>query len=212
MRFARKYNSEPFEVTCLRCREDPLPQTPYGRLRRTPIHSMPSEGFVLRSVCHAASCGQRRELCSHGIQLVLRFRCRRHLFRTGSPDPRQHPFGSGHSSRIRPVIRDGRRRCRPYCPGFLPPFSRRHLLLGSSIARQGTGPSSRSAYRTQPRVRTLTGLPRSTRTSYDRGGCLLYPGDGGAPPGRPQIPDRRLPLLNGQSLYPARPTHQRGCI
>src|SRR5664280_1244750 len=30
--------------------------------------------------------------------------------------------------------------------------------------------------------RTLTGLPRSTHTRCGRGGCLLYPGDGGAHP------------------------------
>ena len=50
----------------------------------------------------------------------------------------------------------------------------------SSDSRQGIGPSSRSAYRAK--ARTLTGLPRSTRTSCDRGGCLLYPGDGDAHP------------------------------
>src|SRR5680860_807843 len=91
-------------------------------------------------------------------------------------------------SRIRPVIRDGRRRGRPRCPGFLPPFGRRHWLLGSSASRQGVGPSSRLAYRTQPRARTLTGLPRSTRTSHDRGGCLLYPGGGGAHPADKKSP------------------------
>jgi hypothetical protein len=32
--------------------------------------------------------------------------------------------------------------------------------------------------------RTSTGLPRSARTSRDRGGYPLYPGDGGAHPGR----------------------------
>jgi hypothetical protein len=49
----------------------------------------------------------------------------------------------------------------------------------SSDTRQGIQPSSRSAYRQR---RTLTGLPRSTRTSCDRGGCLLYPEDGDAHP------------------------------
>jgi hypothetical protein len=34
------------------------------------------------------------------------------------------------------------------------------------------------------RARTPTGLPRSARMSYDRGGCPLYPEDGGAPPGQ----------------------------
>jgi hypothetical protein len=42
----------------------------------------------------------------------------------------------------------------------------------------------RSAYRTRDRARTSTGLPRSARVSYDRGGCPLYPEDGGAPPGQ----------------------------
>src|SRR5664280_2665124 len=58
----------------------------------------------------------------------------------------------------------------------------RHSLLGSSHTRQGTGPSSRSTYRTRTHARTLTGLPRSTRTSSDRGGCLLYPEGCGAHP------------------------------
>jgi hypothetical protein len=52
----------------------------------------------------------------------------------------------------------------------------------SSDARRGVGLSSRSAYR--PEGRTSTGLPLSARSSCGRGGCLLYPEDGGAPPGR----------------------------
>ena len=43
----------------------------------------------------------------------------------------------------------------------------------SSDSRQGIGPSSRSAYRARPAARTPTGLPRSARTSCDRGGCPL---------------------------------------
>ena len=38
------------------------------------------------------------------------------------------------------------------------------------------------------KARTPTGLSRSTHTRYDRGGCLLYPGDGGAHPA-----DRKSP-------------------
>ena len=52
----------------------------------------------------------------------------------------------------------------------------------SSDSRRGIPPSSRSAYRTKPSVRTSTGLPRSARTSCDRGGCSLYPEDDGAHP------------------------------
>ena len=59
----------------------------------------------------------------------------------------------------------------------LPAFASR-----SSDSRRGTGPSSRSAYRTLP-PGPRRGLPRFARTSYERGGCLLCPGDGGAPPG-----------------------------
>jgi hypothetical protein len=56
-------------------------------------------------------------------------------------------------------------------------------------------------------ARTSTGLPRSARVSYDRGGCPLYPGDGGAHPGLSGVPSRRLPLLSGQSLHPAPTSH-----
>ena len=50
-------------------------------------------------------------------------------------------------------------------------------------------PSSRSAYRARPSARTSTGLPRSARTSCDRGGCPLYPEDSGArPAGSPPRP------------------------
>ena len=59
----------------------------------------------------------------------------------------------------------------------LPAFASR-----SSDARRGVGLSSRSAYR--PEGRTSTGLPLSARSRCGRGGCLLYPEDGGAHPGR----------------------------
>ena len=59
----------------------------------------------------------------------------------------------------------------------------------SSDSRRGIGPSLRSAYRARPAARTSTGLPRSARTSCDRGGCPLYPEDGGAhPAGSPPRP------------------------
>jgi hypothetical protein len=64
----------------------------------------------------------------------------------------------------------------------LPAFASR-----SSDSRRGVGPSLRSADRTRssgPR----RGLPRSARTSYDRGGCLLYPEDGDAHPAGPSSP------------------------
>ena len=72
------------------------------RRRRTsssagpPVDRVPVKEVVLRSVHHSDHDGRRRLHRRHGVQLVLRFRCHRHRFRTGSPDPRQHPFGSGH--------------------------------------------------------------------------------------------------------------------
>ena len=72
-------------------------------------------------------------------------------------------------------------RGQPPCPGFLLPFGRRPSLVGSSWSRPGAGPSSRSAYRAHC-ARTRTGFPRSAPRRYGRGGCPLYPGDGGALP------------------------------
>jgi len=58
--------SDPFEVPCLRCREDLLSQSPYIVLGRTPVHGVPVEGNVVRSVRHRIKHG--------GVQLVHRFR------------------------------------------------------------------------------------------------------------------------------------------
>jgi hypothetical protein len=59
----------------------------------------------------------------------------------------------------------------------------------SSDSRRGIGLSLRSAYRARPSARTSTGLPRSARTSCDRGGCPLYPeNDGAHPAGSPPRP------------------------
>ena len=75
-------------------------------------------------------------------------------------------------------------RRRPSRPGFPLPFRLPAFASRSSYSRRGVGPSSRSAYRTRHAARTPTGLPRSARMSCDRGGCPLYPEDGGAPPGQ----------------------------
>jgi hypothetical protein len=87
----------------------------------------------------------------------------------------------------------------------LPAFASR-----SSDSRRGVGPSSRSAYRARDRARTPTGLPRSARTSCDRGGCPLYPEDGGALPGLRDALSWRLPLCRGQSFDPAPASHRQG--
>ena len=48
-------------------------------------------------------------------------------------------------------------------PGFLLPFGRRHSLLGSSCARWGVEPSSRSAYRRSP-----AGPQRGCRVAHEQ--------------------------------------------
>jgi hypothetical protein len=107
----------------------------------------------------------------------------------GSPDPRQRPFGPGHQARY-PASYPGppAEGASHRCPGFLLPFGHRHSLLGSSCSRPGTGPSLRPAYRAPLGARTRTGLPRSAPASNGRAGCPLYPGDGGAHPGRMPCP------------------------
>ncbi|NHI05736.1 hypothetical protein STPH2_1099 [Streptomyces sp. KO7888] len=94
-------------------------------------------------------------------------------FCTGSPGPRQHPFGSGQCPY--PDSYAGRPAESPIvCPGFPFPFGFRRWLLGPSCSRWGVEPSLRSADRAKV-ARTPTGFPRSTQMRYDRGGCSLYP-------------------------------------
>ena len=98
-------------------------------------------------------------------------------------------------------------------PGFLLPFGHRHSLVGSSCSRPGTGPSSRSADRAS-NARTRTGFPRSAPWRYDRSGCLLDPGDGGALLARcrarpaPAASQRPVPVT--RNLLPSRGTQSRG--
>ena len=63
--------------------------------------------------------------------------------------------------------------------------------LSTTLIRHGTHLS-----------RTPTGLPRSGRTSYDRGGCPPYPKDAGAHPELRYLLSRRLPPYRDQSLTP----------
>jgi hypothetical protein len=72
-------------------------------------------------------------------------------------------------------------RCQPSCLGFPLPFGHRHSLLGHPIPGRGLGvPYGRL---TRQAARTPTGLPRSARTSCDRGRVAPIPrGPGGAHP------------------------------
>jgi hypothetical protein len=83
-------------------------------------------------------------------------------------------------------------------------------LVGSSCSRQGTGPSSRSAYR------ALRPDPDGVTTFR---ACEIRPGwVPSLPRGRrcsprpDAVPGRRLPLPSGQSLHPAPASHRRGSV
>ena len=188
--------ADPFEVPRLRRREDPLPQTPYGLLGCPPAHSVPARRTVLRSVHH-----------HRGVQLAHRFRCpcssslsRAHL--TASA-----PFRARAPARY-PASYPGRpAEGQPSCPGFLPPFGRRHSLLGHPVPARELGlPYGRLTGRHQvagpgrgfhvPHLRDTTGV-----------GALSTPGT--AVLSRPDaVPGQRLPLPSGQSLHPAPASHR----
>jgi len=169
--------ADPSQVPRLRCREDPQPQTPYVIPGLAPVHGIPDGDSVLWSVRH-----------HRGVQLAHRFRCprssslsRAHLtasapFRARAPGP--------VSGQLSGTASGGPAIMSRFPAAFRPPaFASR-----SPCSRPGPGPSSRSAYRAPPGARTRTGFPRFTPARYDRGGCPLYPGDGGAPPGRMPCP------------------------
>ena len=128
-------------------------------------------------------------------------------FGTGSPDPRQHPFGSGGSP-VRPVIRErpaeGPVMLSRFPVAFRPPAFASRVVL----SRQGIGPSSRSAYRTTigpgpegfhvPHTRDTTGVV----ASYAPSPAMLT---------RPSTPPRPAPAASQrQSLNTAHATHQQG--
>ena len=81
----------------------------------------------------------------------------------------------------------------------LPTFASR-----PSDSRRGVGPSSRSAYRALP-PGPRRGLPRFARTSYDRGGCLLCPEDGGALPGWAGFPADACRIAAASPYAPLQP-------
>src|SRR5664280_2826525 len=126
---------------------------------------------------------------------------------TGSPATRQPAFAARHrqpttsaSPGIWPVIQHRR----PggddqHGPGFLWPFGLPAFASWASVTRQGTGPSSRSAYRcasTPDPVGVSMFHTRKTRLGL---GVRYTPGT--AVSTRPRIlHDRRLPHHNGISL------------
>ena len=143
---------------------------------------------------------------SFGSGAVVSISVQAHLTRVGTlSGPGIHPYPASYPARSAEGPTNN-------CPGFLLPFGRRHSLLGSSFARQGIRPSSRSAdrIRTRIRIRTLAGFPRSAHTSHDRNGCLLYPEGGGAHSADKKSPTDACRSSTASPYTPLRTTHQQG--
>ena len=115
--------------------------------------------------------------------------------------------GPGTSSRIRPVIRDDRRRTRSSCPGFLAPFGSPAFASWTILLPPRTSAS-------------LTVGPPAASSRLDPGGVPTFhwheTRPGRAPStlrgrrcshGRSSAPGRRLPPHNGQPLHPGETTH-----
>ena len=158
--FLRSPACDAVKIRCRRRRTSPSTSGPVDR--------PPVESVVLRSV-------HQRGHAARGVQLVLRFRRHRHRFLTGSPDPRQHPFGSGQlpvSGQLSETTGGGPAILPRFPVAFRPPAFASQVILSplGDWAFLTVGLPATDVRRTP------TGLPRSTRTRYDRGGCLLYPG------------------------------------
>ena len=134
-----------------------------------------------------------------------------------SPPPARGPTGRVGRHRPqprtltqRPVIRHDRLKETAILSRFPVAFPLPAFASRSSDSRRGVGPSLRSAYRTTPAARTSTGFPRSARMSYDRGGCPLYPEDGGAHPDRRRA--RPAPAASQRPVLSSPPPafHRRG--
>ena len=97
----------------------------------------------------------------------------------------RQPFGGGADTRV---------------PGFLSPFDRRRSLLGSSCARWGIAPSSRSAYR--PSTPDPNGVVMLRMNKIRPGRAPPLPRGRWCAPGRRLSSGRHPPLPSGQSLRP----------
>src|SRR6266487_6320789 len=129
---------------------------------------------------------------------------------TGSPDPRQRPFGPGHQPVSGQLYGSHQRRNWYAAPGFLPPFDAPAFacwvivrpLRGWAFLTVGLPATGRTA----------TGLSCCACARHDRAGRLLYPGDGGALPAGDYSPagTRRFPTASPYG--PAGTSHLRGAL
>jgi hypothetical protein len=100
---------------------------------------------------------------------------------TGSPDPRQHPFGTRHQPVSGQLSRTASGRASHHVPVSCCLSAAGVRFPGHPVPARELGlPYGRLTGTTW--YRTRTGLPRSAPARSGRGGCPLYPGDGGALP------------------------------
>lgn len=93
-------------------------------------------------------------------------------------------------------------------PAFPLPFGRRHSLLGRPVpATESSSPYGRPTGDAQRAAPDLDGFPRSTRMSYDRVGCQLYPGSSGVHTtvDPSSVAARRFSTARSSSSPPTRP-------
>ena len=197
----RDQPADPWKVPRLRCREDPLPQPPYVRLRRAA--SQPGASAGRRPLVRSP----RR--CVVASNLSFGSGVFGHLLFTGSPDRVSTLSSPGHQARIRPVIRD-----RPAGgAGILVPVSRRVSAAGIRfsailIPAKGLGPPhGRLTGQQRPDPDGVTAF----RTHEQRPGWAPSIPRGRRCSSRTErLPGRRLPLPSGQSLNPAATSHRAG--
>lgn len=159
-----------------------------------PIHSLPVEIVVLRSVHRHGHTVAAPNLSFGSGSLVI-------VVLTGSPDPRQHPLGSGHQ----PV--SGQLSERP---------AERPTIMSGFLSPFGVPAFASRIIRCPPRE---LGLPCGRLTGHnsrpDPDGittfhtCEMRPGwvppvsrGRRCSPDRQEVPGRRLPLSSGQPLHP----------
>jgi|GEM_PF-4705874 len=132
---------------------------------------------------------------------------RRHRRLRGSPDHVSSLSRPGTRPGIRPVIRNDL-------------LEGEHLVsVSRCVSAAGIGflvilcPPGSWAFLTvglPASSRTPTGFPRFARSSNDRGGCPLYPGDDGAHPDRPRSPARACRITATRPCTPSQPSIHAG--
>jgi hypothetical protein len=185
-------------VPGLRCREDPLPQTPYVGFDLGPINGRPVQAVVLRSVHHGVAVASNVSIGSGVVG---------HHHSTGPPGHVSDPLGPRHQPLSGQLCETAPEE-RP-CLGFLSPFGHRPSLLGHPFPAGGLGlpcgqltgtrhvpdPDGVSMLRTdEVRPEWVPSIPRGQRCPCERL-CATV---------------RRLPRCSGSVPSPRSCSHRRG--